>query len=182
MKKFEKRLCAPEVHLEKNVCRDHLVCYARFEEFLKNCLQSRSGGKKLASAQSMVEKTFLSPRNHDTTPPPPPLRENNGPSLTPDSLFIGFWWNFVWWLFHMTNLNIYIFGTIECNKRHSDVTMLGFQLLKCKIYVIISVLGWFPIYNRKPHPLTEFECNLAKIIESRALCSFLDSGMQNNLE
>ena len=32
--------------------------------------------KKLASAQSMVEKNFLPPRNHDT-----PQGKNNGPSL-----------------------------------------------------------------------------------------------------
>ena len=60
--------------------------------------------------------------------------------------------------------------------------MLGCQLLKCKIYVIICVLGWFLIYNLKSHSLTEFECNLTKIIESRALRWFLDSDKQNNLE
>ena len=32
----------------------------------KNCLHSRSGGKKLASVQSMVEKNSLPPRNQDT--------------------------------------------------------------------------------------------------------------------
>ena len=61
---------------KKLVCRNHL-CYAIFGAFKKNCLHSRSGGKKLASAQSMVEKNFLLPRNHDT-----PLGKNNGPSLT----------------------------------------------------------------------------------------------------
>ena len=60
---------------QKIVCRDHLF-YARFGEFEKNCLHSRSGGKKLASAQSMVEKNFLPLRNHDT-----PWGKNNGPPL-----------------------------------------------------------------------------------------------------
>ena len=61
-------MSAPVVHLEKIVCIDHL-CYARFGELKKNCLHSRSGGKKLASAQSMVEKNFLPPRNHNTPSP-----------------------------------------------------------------------------------------------------------------
>ena len=64
MRKHAEKSCLPQRCIwKKIVCRDHL-CYARF------------GGKKLASAQSMVEKNFLPPRNHDTPP-----GKNNGPSL-----------------------------------------------------------------------------------------------------
>ena len=47
----------------------------------KKCLHNRSGGKKLASGQSMVEK--ISCVLEITIPPPPthPRGKNNGPSL-----------------------------------------------------------------------------------------------------
>ena len=51
---------------------------------LKKIVCTAGVEEKLASAQPMVEKNFIPPRNHATPP-------------------------------HKTNLNIYIFGTIECN-------------------------------------------------------------------
>ena len=81
--KIEKKLSAPEVHLEK--CLQRPPCMlCKIWGILKKLSAQPEWREKLASAQSMVEKTFLPPRNHD------PPRENNGPSLTPDSLFIGF--------------------------------------------------------------------------------------------
>ena len=78
---------------------------------LKNCLHSRSGGKKLGRAQSMVEKTFLPPRNHDTPPSGKimvrPLLQIPYSLYFDEILYDG--------CYTETNLNIYIFGTIECN-------------------------------------------------------------------
>ena len=66
-KKCWNKLPAPEVHLEKIVCRDHL-CYARFEEFKKivctarvaekTCNHSIDGGKKI----SCLPEITISPR------------------------------------------------------------------------------------------------------------------------
>ena len=55
----------------KIVCRDHL-CYVRFGEFKKKLSAQPEWRKRPASTQSMVEKNFLPPRNHD------PPRKNNG--------------------------------------------------------------------------------------------------------
>ena len=69
--------CLPKRYIwKKIVCRNHL-CYARFGEFKKNCLHSQSGGKKLASAQSMVEKISCLPE----ITIPPSRGKNNGQSL-----------------------------------------------------------------------------------------------------
>ena len=59
------KISAPEVHLEKIVCRDQL-CYAIFGEFKKNCLHSRSGEKSLQALNRWWKRNFLTPRNHDT--------------------------------------------------------------------------------------------------------------------
>ena len=77
MRKNAEINCLPQRCIwKKFVCRDHL-CNARFGEFKKNCLYSRSEGKPLASIQSMVKKNFLPSRNHDT----PGGRANTRPSL-----------------------------------------------------------------------------------------------------
>ena len=65
------------MHLKKIVCRGH-PCYSKFGEFEK-IVCTVSEGKKIASAQSMVEKNFLPPENHD---PHPPEGGDNCPSLT----------------------------------------------------------------------------------------------------
>ena len=72
--------CLPQRCIwKKVVCRDHL-CYARFGEFkIKKKLSAQpKWRKKLASAQSMVEK--ISCLLEITIPPPPP-GGNNGTSL-----------------------------------------------------------------------------------------------------
>ena len=85
---------------------------------------------------------------------------------------------------HKTNLNAYIWhdwlkDDVTVMSQKIQFTRLGCQLLKmpdlCHNVVIICVFGWFPTYNGKSHPPTKFGCNLAKIMESRWLCSFLDS-------
>ena len=67
MRKNGEINCLPQrCSWKKIVCRDHL-CYARFGKFKKKIVcTARVEEKKLASAQSMVEKNFLPPRNHDT--------------------------------------------------------------------------------------------------------------------
>ena len=57
--------CLPQTCIwKKIVCRDHLR-HAKFGEFEKRLSAQPEWKKKLASAQSMVEKNFLPPRNHD---------------------------------------------------------------------------------------------------------------------
>ena len=64
-----------EINCLEIVCRGH-PCYGKFGELKKKIVCTVSGGKKFASAQSMVEKNFLPSENHDT-----PRAKNNGPSL-----------------------------------------------------------------------------------------------------
>ena len=74
MRKNAEINCLPQKCIwTKIVCRDYL-CHARFGEFKKeNCLHSPEWRKKLASAQSMVEKnSFLLAI---TIPLPPPAGE-----------------------------------------------------------------------------------------------------------
>ena len=60
--------CLPQRCIwKKLVRRDHLR-YAGFGGFLKKLSAQPEWRKKRASAQSMVEKNFLPPKNHDTPP------------------------------------------------------------------------------------------------------------------
>ena len=59
----EIKLSAPEVHLKK-LSAETTPVMGDLGNLKKNCPRI-SGGKKFAYAQSMMEKHFLPPRNHD---------------------------------------------------------------------------------------------------------------------
>ena len=61
--------CLPQRCIWKKLSAETSYVMQDLGNLKKNCLHSRSGGKKLAIAQSIVEKNFLPPRNHNTPPP-----------------------------------------------------------------------------------------------------------------
>ena len=66
MRKNAEINCLPQRCIWKKLSAETTYVMQDLRNFLKNCLHGRSGGKNLASTQSMVEKNFLPPRNHDT--------------------------------------------------------------------------------------------------------------------
>ena len=65
MTKIAEINCLPRGASEKTLSAETTPVLRDLGIFLNVC--TASGGKKFASAQSMVEKHFLLPRNHDTS-------------------------------------------------------------------------------------------------------------------
>ena len=65
MRKNAEIKCLPQRCIWKKLSAETTYVIQGLGNLKTYCLHSRSGGKKLASAQSMVEKNFLPPRNHD---------------------------------------------------------------------------------------------------------------------
>ena len=65
MRKNAEINCLPQRCIWKKLSAETTYVMQDLGNLEKYCLHSRSGGKKLASAQSMVEKNVLPPRNHD---------------------------------------------------------------------------------------------------------------------
>ena len=68
MRKNAEINCLPRGASRKKLSAETTYVMQDLGNFLKNCLHIRSGGKKLASAQSMVEKISCLP---EITIPPP---------------------------------------------------------------------------------------------------------------
>ena len=70
MRKNAKINCLPQRCIWKKLPAETIYVMQDFGNLKKNCLHSRSGGKKFASAQSMMEKISCL-LNHVTPLPPP---------------------------------------------------------------------------------------------------------------